>query len=475
MPIDRENRHWTLNTADVKQSNEVVTIEIGGSGLRIGHAWWRLICDEHNIDRTGAFLGDEEQLMYLHNFFRETSIGKYCPRMIGTDLDDDVVNEVMRREYSEIFDPFSYVIPRRATGCGNLFSIGFTQEVPKMIGRLLNRVRQQLEKSDNFKTAQVIHSISGGTGSSLTATLLSDMNDFFNLPMVMTYTLYDNYENLADKYNAVLALPYLDDFSNFNVLLSTKQVSEFVKKCRWLRNIHSSHKVVAGTLSNLTAVSRFPGESVTSVPAIHNACVPFPSMHFLCTSLAHVKDEDECAYESIPGQFLSGKATIYFLCNDLFQLSQDSLSLAEATNGKHIASSVVLRARKITMVQLQSAAAMFQLTHPNLFVEWIPNGFSCMSCSVPAPFTSVNMGMLSNNTAIGAALKDLSDNASALFDKRIFVHNFELNGVDRKQIAQGIARVNNIAKSYAHILSAEVADAGPAPEVKVPEDESDEE
>ena len=98
--------HWSEYSNNCNQNDEVLTIEIGGSGIRIGHAWWRLLCQEHAIDQTGAFYGNEDQLLFLDNFFHEQSIGKYVPRTIAADFDNDELNNVASQEYSEVI--FSY-------------------------------------------------------------------------------------------------------------------------------------------------------------------------------------------------------------------------------------------------------------------------------------------------------------------------------------------------------------------------------
>ncbi len=56
---------------------EILHIQAGQCGNQIGAKFWEVVCDEHGIDPTGAYVGDDKnQLERINVYYNEASNGE---------------------------------------------------------------------------------------------------------------------------------------------------------------------------------------------------------------------------------------------------------------------------------------------------------------------------------------------------------------------------------------------------------------
>merc|ERR1711981_1498769 len=72
----------TCQTTQIKM-REIVHIQTGQCGNQIGQKFWEVISDEHGIDETGVYAGDNhQQLERIEVYYNEASTGKFVPRAV---------------------------------------------------------------------------------------------------------------------------------------------------------------------------------------------------------------------------------------------------------------------------------------------------------------------------------------------------------------------------------------------------------
>ncbi|CAO3592238.1 unnamed protein product [Absidia cylindrospora] len=60
---------------------EIIHIQAGQCGNQIGQKFWETISQEHGLDATGAYSGDNDlQLERINVYYNEGSTGQYVPR-----------------------------------------------------------------------------------------------------------------------------------------------------------------------------------------------------------------------------------------------------------------------------------------------------------------------------------------------------------------------------------------------------------
>jgi tubulin beta len=74
---------------------EIVHVQAGQCGNQIGAKFWEVISDEHGIDATGSYTGDNpNQLERIEVYYNEANGGKYVPRSCMVDLEPGTMDAV---------------------------------------------------------------------------------------------------------------------------------------------------------------------------------------------------------------------------------------------------------------------------------------------------------------------------------------------------------------------------------------------
>jgi len=85
-------------------NREVITVNVGGAGLRIGTACAKQFAAEHGIGNDGT-LTDSSSDNTFSSFFEETGAGQYIPRQVSVDLEPTQIDEMMRGSLAQVFHP----------------------------------------------------------------------------------------------------------------------------------------------------------------------------------------------------------------------------------------------------------------------------------------------------------------------------------------------------------------------------------
>ena len=72
--------------------------------------FWEVISDEHGIDSTGRYCGDnDQQLERINVYFNEGASGKYVPRAVLVDLEPGTMDSIRSGPFGEVFRPDNFV------------------------------------------------------------------------------------------------------------------------------------------------------------------------------------------------------------------------------------------------------------------------------------------------------------------------------------------------------------------------------
>lgn len=82
---------------------EVVSIQVGGGGIRLGSTCWELWCTEHGLNPDGTKVDRVKEVS--ETFFRLSSKGSYVPRAVFCDLETSAIDELRTNGlYRDLFD-----------------------------------------------------------------------------------------------------------------------------------------------------------------------------------------------------------------------------------------------------------------------------------------------------------------------------------------------------------------------------------
>lgn len=99
-------------------------------------------------------------------------------RAVLVDMEEGVVNQVLRSPIGDLFDRTSQLITD-VSGAGNNWAAGFHGYGPVYGGTVMEKVRRALEACDSPQSFLLLHSTGGGTGSGLGSRILATLADEF--------------------------------------------------------------------------------------------------------------------------------------------------------------------------------------------------------------------------------------------------------------------------------------------------------
>ena len=102
---------------------------------------------------------------------------------------------------------------------------------------------------------------------------------------------------------------------------------------------------------------------------------------------------------------------------------------ANPKHGRYFTASAILRG-KISSSEAERACLSIEDKMSSYFVEWIPNNVYCSLCDVPSVGESTSGVLIGNSYSMSWMLKWLSEDFSALFRKKAFLHWYTAVGME---------------------------------------------
>lgn len=198
--------------------------------------FWEIISDEHGIDPTGHYHGDNDlQLERIDVYYNEVNDGRYVPRAVLVDLEPGtMVNFWNYAIVTWLFAFKQYIIDwnvqylyrtpyvnHHTVNCldptilstvnpalvsvnniwdGNIFDFsllignnwakGHYTEGAELVESVLDVIRKESEGCDSLQGFQLAHSLGGGTGSGMGTLLLSKIREEYPDRIMNTFSVF---------------------------------------------------------------------------------------------------------------------------------------------------------------------------------------------------------------------------------------------------------------------------------------------
>lgn len=151
--------------------------------------------------------------------FTEAQGGRLVPRSILVDLEPGVLNAVQaNKEVGALFNPDNFISAQN--GAGNNWAKGYLNEGAEIINDTLEVIRKQTELCDAFSAFQMMHSVSGGTGSGFGSLLIEKLSEEYSDKLITNLSVFPGSLNggpsdvVVEPYNAIFTLNSLIESSH---------------------------------------------------------------------------------------------------------------------------------------------------------------------------------------------------------------------------------------------------------------------
>ncbi|XP_053198097.1 tubulin, beta 6 class V isoform X5 [Scomber scombrus] len=372
---------------------EIVHIQAGQCGNQIGTKFWEVISDEHGIDPTGNYVGDSPlQLDRVNVYYNEASSHKYVPRSILVDLEPGTMDSVRSGAFGQLF--------------------------------------------------QLTHSLGGGTGSGMGTLLISKIREEYPDRIMNTFSVMPSpkvSDTVVEPYNATLSVHQLVENTDETYCIDNEALYDICFRTLKLTTptYGDLNHLVSATMSGVTTSLRFPGQLNADLRKLAVNMVPFPRLHFFMPGFAPLTARGSQQYRAL---------TVPELTQQMFD-ARNMMAACDPRHGRYLTVATVFRG-PMSMKEVDEQMLNVQNKNSSYFVEWIPNNVKVAVCDIAPRGLKMAATFIGNSTAIQELFKRISEQFSAMFRRKAFLHWFTGEGMDEMEFTEAESNMNDLVSEY---------------------------
>ena len=103
---------------------------------------------------------------------------------------------------------------------------------------------------------------------------------------------------------------------------------------------------------------------------------------------------------------------------------------------------------KVSMKEVEEQMQNVQNKNTAYFVEWIPNNVLTAQCDIAPRGTKMAVTFLGNSTAIQELFKRVSDQFTAMFKRKAFLHWYTQEGMDEMEFTEAESNMQDLVAEY---------------------------
>uniref|UniRef100_A0A8B9VT34 Tubulin beta chain n=1 Tax=Anas zonorhyncha TaxID=75864 RepID=A0A8B9VT34_9AVES len=432
---------------------EIVHIQAGQCGNQIGAKFWEVISDEHGIDPTGSYHGDSDlQLERINVYYNEAAGNKYVPRAILVDLEPGTMDSVRSGPFGQIFRPDNFVFGQ--SGAGNNWAKGHYTEGAELVDSVLDVVRKESESCDCLQGFQLTHSLGGGTGSGMGTLLISKIREEYPDRIMNTFSVMPSpkvSDTVVEPYNATLSVHQLVENTDETYCIDNEALYDICFRTLKLTTptYGDLNHLVSATMSGVTTCLRFPGQLNADLRKLAVNMVPFPRLHFFMPGFAPLTSRGSQQYRAL---------TVPELTQQMFD-SKNMMAACDPRHGRYLTVAAIFRGR-MSMKEVDEQMLNVQNKNSSYFVEWIPNNVKTAVCDIPPRGLKMSATFIGNSTAIQELFKRISEQFTAMFRRKAFLHWYTGEGMDEMEFTEAESNMNDLVSEYQQYQDATADEQG---------------
>ena len=129
---------------------------------------------------------------------------------------------------------------------------------------------------------------------------------------------------------------------------------------------------------------------------------------------------------------LLGRAlTVPELTQQMFD-AKNMMAACDPRHGRYLTVAAVFRGR-MSMKEVDEQMLNIQNKNSSYFVEWIPNNVKTAVCDIPPRGLKMAATFIGNSTAIQELFKRISEQFTAMFRRKAFLHWYTGEGMDEME------------------------------------------
>lgn len=420
---------------------EIVNVQVGQCGNQIGSKFWNLISEEHGIDKNGKYIGENSnQLERLDVYYNDTGNEKYVPRSLMIDLEPGTMDSVKSGEYGQLFRPDNFVFGQN--GAGNNWAKGHYTEGAELMDAVSDVMRKEAEGCDCLQGFQLTHSLGGGTGSGLGTLIIGKIREEYPDRIINTFSVMPSpkvSETVVEPYNATLSVNQLIENTDETFSIDNEALYDICFRTLKMSSptYGDLNKLVSLTMSGVTTCLRFPGQLNADLRKLAVNMVPFPRLHFFIPGFAPLTSRGNEKFRAL---------SVPDLTRQIFD-GNNMMTACNPKNGVYLTAAAIFRGVMSTK-EVEQQMLNIQNKNSSYFVEWIPNNVKVAVCDIPPQGLKMSATFIGNSTSIQEVFKRTSEQFSAMFRRKAFLHWYLGEGMDEMEFVEAESNMCDLISEY---------------------------
>nr|XP_039320370.1 uncharacterized protein LOC120362185 [Saimiri boliviensis boliviensis] len=195
--------------------------------------------------------------------------------------------------------------------------------------------------------------------------------------------------------------------------------------------------LVSATMSGVTTCLRFPGQLNTDLRKLAVNMVPFPRLHFFMPGFAPLTSRGSQQYRAL---------TVAELTQQLFD-AKNMMAACDPRHGRYLTVAAIFRGR-MSMREVDEQMFNIQNKNSSYFAEWLPHNVKTAVCDIPPRGLKMSATFIGNNTAIQELFKRISEQFTAMFRRKAFLHWYTGEGMDEMEFTEAESNLNDLVSEY---------------------------
>lgn len=384
-------------------------------------------------------------------YYNEASGGKYVPRAILVDLEPGTMDSIRAGPYGQLFRPDNFIFGQ--SGAGNNWAKGHYTEGAELVDSVLEVLRKEAESCDCLQGFQVTHSLGGGTGSGMGTLLISKIREEYPDRMMCTFSVVPSpkvSDTVVEPYNATLSVHQLVENSDETFCIDNEALYDICFRTLKLSNpsYGDLNHLVSVVMSGITTCLRFPGQLNSDLRKLAVNMVPFPRLHFFMVGFAPLTSRGSQQYRTL---------SVPELTHQMFE-PKNMMAASDPRHGRYLTVAAMFRGR-ISMKEVDEQMLSVQNKNSAYFVEWIPNNVKTAVCDIPPKGLKMSSTFIGNSTSIQDLFKRVSEQFTAMFKRKAFLHWYTGEGMDEMEFTEAESNMNDLISEYQQYEQATAEDS----------------
>merc|ERR1711862_165009 len=127
--------------------------------------------------------------------------------------------------------------------------------------------------------------------------------------------------------------------------------------------------------------------------------------------------------------------------------SKNMMAACDPRHGRYLTVAAVFRGR-MSMKEVDEQMLGVQNKNSSYFVEWIPNNIKTAVCDIPPRGLKMAATFIGNTIAIQELFKRISEQFTAMFRRKAFLHWYTGEGMDEMEFTEAESNMNDLISEY---------------------------